>query len=147
MRVLVAVVIGLLAGCSRKPAVPKSPWLIESWDKEVFTIQNEGNVYKATCDGVTSLNDGRGAVNGTPWPDALDSGTPPPRCELTIGLVGHSVESYDPAMLPAADNLKDADGWITTMVHSGSTLMLRSWRDEKTHTEELFKVTSVTKMR
>jgi hypothetical protein len=55
MKALVAVVIGLLVGCSRKPAVPRSSWLIESWDKEVFTIQNEGNVYKATCDGVTSF--------------------------------------------------------------------------------------------
>jgi hypothetical protein len=50
-------------------------------------------------------------------------------------------------MEPAAGNLKDANGWITTMVQSGSTLMLHSWRDEKTHTEELFKVASVTKMR
>jgi hypothetical protein len=138
-------IVELLGGCGRTPT---SGWFIASWENGIFTIQNEGYTYKATCDGGTTSREGHLSIfspDGTVSRDGKSFVALPPRCEAAIALVGHEVPHFDPQLLPAAGNQKDADGWIVTMAHSGSSLMLRRRRDEHTNIEELFKITSVTK--
>lgn len=108
-------------------------------------MESEGYSYNAVCNGTTALMDGSTFVNGIRFNDALDVGAPPPRCTVTIGLVGHEVATTDPRLLPAGGKEKDREGWITSMSQSGDNLMLSRWRDNNTHTEELFKIVSVAK--
>jgi hypothetical protein len=133
-RLMVGVLIGLaaaiLAGCSRKPTTPK--WLIESYSDGVVTVRHEGNTYKARCNISRSFNN-------------ADSVTDPSNvhmfhtCDLAVGLVGQSVQ-------PFGGKQKDASGWTINMWSVGSTIVLRSWRDEHTPwRQDEFLITSVTK--
>ena len=120
-------------------------WHVQSWEGGIFTISHEGEIYRAVCESVTASSNGHLTINGRPFAEAMDSGAPSPKCEATVGLVGHEVRPFDPAQLPAAGKRKDADGFIVTMAHDGSSLMLRRWLNEHATTEELLKIASVTK--
>ena len=62
-----------------------------------------------------------------------------PSCDLIIGFVGRNVQPFE-------GKQKDANGWMTNMWSVGSTLALRSWRDEHTPwRQEEFIIISVTK--
>ncbi len=129
------IVVGLLGGCSRTARTDKLDphnWNIESFNNGVVTIQHEGKAYKARCDISRSFNN-------------ADSVTDPnnvytfPSCDLIIGFVGRNVQPFE-------GKQKDANGWITNMWSVGSTLALRSWRDEHTPwRQEEFIIISVTK--
>ncbi len=131
----------LLCSCLAACWYPLSDhnWHVQSWDGDVFTIAHDGQTYRAICESVAASSDGRVTL-----PDAMDQRTLNPRCEATIGLVGHEVRPFDATQLPAAGKQKDADGFVVTMAHVGSSLMLRRWLNEHTTTEELLKITSVT---
>lgn len=51
MKVFVSAVmiVGLLAGCSKKSMPDPQGWFIESYDGGLITVQHEGNTYKDTC--------------------------------------------------------------------------------------------------
>ncbi len=129
------VVAGLLAGCSRKPTTDKTDprgWFIESYNNGLVTVRHEGDTYKARCDISRSFNN-------------ADSVTDPnnvhtfPTCDLVVGFVGRNVQPFE-------GKQKDASGWTTNMWNVGSTLSLRSWRDERTPwRQDEFVITSVTK--
>lgn len=129
-------IVGLLAGCSKKPAPdlisdPRG-WFVESYDNGVITVQHGGYTHKARCDGSRSFNN---AGSITDKNGVVEFST----CDLAIGLVGRNVQPFE-------GKQKDADGRIINMWSIGSTLALRSWRDEHTPwKQEEFKITSVTK--
>jgi hypothetical protein len=146
------VIAELLGGCSRKPTTDFIPdhrgWFIRSWDHGVFTIHSEGITYEATCDGTSSSDKGHSLFVSSDGRTESDGGESysgsPPKCDLTIGLVGHDVEAFEPTLLPAGGKRKGADGWIVTMVHSGTSLMLQCWRDKDTQRTEGLKILSAT---
>lgn len=129
------IVAGFLAGCSKKATTDKPDprgWLIESFNNGVVTVQHEGNTHKASCDISRSVNN---AASVTDQNNVHTFST----CDLVIGFVGRNVQPFD-------GKQKDADGWTTNMWNVGSTLALRSWRDEHTPwRQEEFVITSVTK--
>jgi len=111
----------LLAGCSRKPTTdtPDPPgWFIESYNDGVVTVQHEGNTYKARCVTSRSFNNAASVTD----PNNVHTF---PTCDLVIGFVGRSVQPFE-------GKQKDANGWTSDMWSVGSTLALRSWRDEHT---------------
>lgn len=130
------VIIGLLAGCGKKPAPNFIPdprgWFIESYDNGVITVQHEGNTYKATCDISRSFNNAASVADENNVQKFSN-------CDMAIGLVGHNIQPFEGTQ-------KDANGRTIIMWNIGSTLALRSWRDEHTPWRlEEFKITSVTK--
>jgi hypothetical protein len=127
------VVAGLLVGCRKSTTgTPDDQgWFVESYNDGVVTVQHEGNTYKAKCDISRSFNN--------------DSVTDPknvhtfPTCDLVIGFVGRNIQPFE-------GKQKDATGWTTNMWSVGSTLALRSWRDEHTPwRQDEFVITSATK--
>jgi hypothetical protein len=127
-------VFALVIGCSKKSTPDFIPdpqgWFIESYDNGTITVQHEGNVYKALCDGSRSFNN---------RPSAFDplNVIASPTCNVSIGLVGHNIQ-------PLEGKQKDGDGWTVNMWNAGSILALRRWRDEQTPwIQEEFKISSV----
>jgi len=134
--ILCVIALGLLTGCGKKPPRDFMPdpqgWFIESYDNGVITVQHEGNRYMATCDSSRSFNN---AGSLTDKSNVVDF----PTCDLAIELVGQNVQAFE-------GKEKDAAGRMINMWSVGSTLALRSWRDEHTPwRQEEFKITSVTK--
>jgi hypothetical protein len=126
------VMVGLFGGCGRKPRIDPGTWLIESWENSVLTVKHDGNTYKARCDSSRSFNN---AASVTDEKNVVEF----PTCDLAIELVGHSVQPFD-------GEQRDPDGRIVVMWSVGSTLALRSWKDERTPwRQEDFIITSVTK--
>jgi hypothetical protein len=133
--VCAVIVAGLLAGCSRKSTTDKpdpQSWLIESYNNGVVTVRHEGNTYKARCDISRSLNNSASVTD----PNNVHTF---PTCDLAIGLVGRNIQPFE-------GKLKDENGWTISMWSVGSTLALRSWRDEHTPwRQDEFVITSVAK--
>jgi len=133
--VCAVIVAGILAGCSKKTATDKldsQDWLIESYNNGVVTVQHEGHTYKAKCDISRSF----GNADSLTDPNNVHTF---PTCDLVIGFVGRNVQPFE-------GKQKDANGWTTNMWSVGSTLSLRSWRDEHTPwRQDEFIITSVTK--
>jgi hypothetical protein len=127
------VVAGLLAGCTRKAATDKPEprgWFIESYNNGVVTVQHEGNTYKARCDISRSFNNASSATD----PNNVHMFS---TCDLVIGFVGRNVQPFE-------GKQKDASGWTINMWNAGSTLLLRSWRDEHAPwRQDEFVITSV----
>src|ERR1700739_264365 len=96
------IALTVLGGCS---ADNKQNWLIASWDGEIFIIEHAGYTFKAACD----IGANNNLIN--------------PRCDLAIGLVGHSI---GPDLRPTDGREKDQNGW-TGMSQSGSMLILSRW--------------------
>lgn len=105
-----------------------------AWDKGVITVQNEGSTYKATCDISRSFNN---AASITEEKSVHIFST----YDLATGLVGHPVQPFE-------GEKRDPDGGIVVMWSVGSTLALRSWKDEHAPWSlDEFRITSVTKLR
>ena len=145
--VVLMVELMTFVGCGgdRPRSVARDDWVVESWKDRVFTFLHDGSMYTATCDSTTDFRDGKTFVNGVLFSDALDHGTPSPRCESTIDLVGRTIPSSIEKLLPAGGTERDADGWVVTITHVGTTLMVRRWRGQTTHSEELLSIESITK--
>jgi len=119
----------ILSACT---AQQDKSWLIESYDNSVITVQHEGNTYKARCDVSRSFNNAPSVAD----PNDVHVFK---SCDMAIELVGTSVQPFEGTQ-------KDAEGRIIVMWAVGSTLALRSWRDERTPwREDEFVITSVTK--
>jgi hypothetical protein len=130
--VFAVVVAGLLVGC-RKPTTdtpdPQS-WFIESYTDGLVTARHQGKAYKAKCDISRSFNNANSAAD----PKNVHTF---PTCDLVIEFVGQNIQSFK-------GKQKDANGWTTNMWSVGSTLTLRSWRDEHTAwRQDNFVITSV----
>lgn len=109
-------------------------WLIESYDNGVVTVRHEGNTYTATCEISRSFNNAASVTDPNNVHEFHE-------CDLAIELVGRNVQ-------PLEGKQKDADGRVSNMWNVGSTLALRSWRDERTPwRQDEFKITSVTRKR
>jgi len=107
-------------------------WFIESYDSGVITVQHEGNTYKAKCEISRSFNNAASVTDENNV--FVFQG-----CEMPIGLVGKTIQ-------PFGGEKRDADGSIVIMWNVGSTLALRSWRDDHTPWRmDEFVITSVTK--
>jgi hypothetical protein len=129
----ILIIVGLLDGCARGPSGKQDPqsWFIESYANGVITVLHDGYTYKATCDSSKSFNN---ASSVTDPNNVHEFQT----CDLAIGLVGHNVPPFE-------SKQKNANGEIINMWSVGSTLALRTWRDEqKPWRHEEFKITSVT---
>jgi hypothetical protein len=129
----ILVVSGLLGcGCRSRLVTDSQAWFLESYGDGVITVQHGGNTYKATCEVSRSLHNAASITD----PDNVHEFH---TCDLAIGLVGQAVQ-------PFQGEQRDADGWIVVMLHAGSTLALRRWRDEQSPwRQDDFKITSVTK--
>jgi hypothetical protein len=133
MKALVSalVFLGLLAGCSKKPAPDFIPdprgWLIESYDNAVITVRHQGHTYKATCNSL------------------IIPGDPP--CNFIVELVGESIP--DGPMTSFSKTPQTDIGGLHLMVvmtQVNAVLLLeRRWEDGQNRPINAFTITSVTK--
>src|SRR6266511_5376107 len=123
------VTVGLLTDCRR--TVPIRNGWFESYRDGVLTVSHEGRVYKAACDVSRSFNNAS-SISDPKNLVVFKS------CDLPLALVGRTLQGF-------GGQQKDAEGNTVVMWDAGSTLALRSWRDEQTPWRlDEFKITSVS---
>jgi hypothetical protein len=115
----------------RREASSGSLWRATLGAACLLTVGHEGRTYKATCDTSRSFNN---AASITDAKNVIVFQS----CDLPIGLVGRTVQGLE-------GRRRDAEGNVVNMWNVGSTLALRSWRDEHTPwRQDEFKITEVT---
>jgi hypothetical protein len=116
------------------PIAIENDWFIEAYDNGTITVRHQGYTYKATCDISRSFNNTRSITD--PKNVVIF-----PRCDVAIGLVGRRVQPFN-------GHARNSDGWIVVMWSVGSTLVLRSERDDHTPwRQEEFKIISAMRTR
>lgn len=129
-RLVAAIVaVGFLPAC-HKGAPNQGGWFVESYQQGVLTVSHEGKTYKAVCDTSRSFNN---AASITDPRNVIVFQS----CDLAIELVGSTVQGF-------GGKQKDSQGNVVNMWNVGSSLALRSRRDERTPwRQDEFRITEV----